>query len=83
MGGGGVLGLNHAQMLCLSKSIGSGFFFGLQVNGINEMLSFKLGMEFASSVYIGENTLEALNVKGSGTEFQQVNVKIYTIITKG
>ena len=53
---GGRLGLNHARMCVCSKVKEiNGFFFGynLQVNEMNEVMSFKMGAKFATSFYMG------------------------------
>ena len=50
--GGGRLGLNHARM-CVSKIEGNGSLFRLQVNEMNERMSFKMGVKFAVQVYMG------------------------------
>ena len=52
----GLLGLNHAQM-CVSKSERNGLFFRLQVNEMNLKKSFKIGVNFAASVYMGKDFL--------------------------
>ena len=56
-GGGGAprgrLGLNHARM-CVFKSEGNGFFFRLQVNDMNEKMSFKIGVKFAALFDMGK-----------------------------
>ena len=44
---------NHTRM-CVSKSEGNGSFIWLQMNEMNEKISFKMGMKFAASVYIGK-----------------------------
>ena len=36
--------------------------FCLQVNEINGMLSFKMGIKFAASVYMGKDLLDVLNI---------------------
>ena len=60
-GGGGRLGLNRARM-CVSKSEGNGFFFWLQVNELNEKMSFKMGVNFAVSFYMGKKLSDVWNV---------------------
>ena len=55
-GGGGRLGLNHARM-CVSKCEGNGWFFFLQLNEMNKILTFKMDVEFAASVYMSKNLL--------------------------
>ena len=72
MGGGGAYSGSTMLRCCVCRKVKKEVLFRLQVNRINEMLSFKLGMEFASSVCMGENILEMLNVKGSETKLQQM-----------
>ena len=44
--------------MCVSKSEGNGFFFQVQVNQMNEKMSFKMSVKFAVSFYIGKNFLD-------------------------
>ena len=60
-GGGGQLNLNHACVF-VSKSEGNRFFFRLQVNEMNEKVSFKMGVKFAASFYMGKNFLDVWHV---------------------
>ena len=46
--------------MCVSKSEGNGFFFGL--NEMNEKMSFKKGVIFAASFNMGKNFLDVWNV---------------------
>ena len=39
-----------------------GTFLGLQVNELNEKMSFKIGVNFTSSVYVGEDFLEVRHI---------------------
>ena len=44
--------------MCVSKIEGNGFFFfQLQVNEMNENMSFKMGVKFAASFYMGKKFL--------------------------
>ena len=52
---GGRLGLNHAR-ICVSKS--QGVLFWVQLNEMNEKMSFKIGVRFAASFYMGKNFLD-------------------------
>ena len=44
--------------MCVSKSEGNGFFLRLQVNEMNEKMSFKKGVKFAASFHMGKNYLD-------------------------
>ena len=48
--------------MCVSKSKGNGFFFRLQVNEMNEKMSFKMGVKLAASFYMGKNFLDVQHV---------------------
>ena len=50
---GGRLGSNHARM-CVSKNDVYGSLFRLQVNGMNEKISFEIGGKFAVPLYVGK-----------------------------
>ena len=53
----GQLGLKHVGM-SVSKSEENVFFFQHQVNVMNEKLSFKMGVKYAASLYMGKDLLD-------------------------
>ena len=59
VGGGGLLGLKNARM-CVSKNGRKLFLFWHQVNEMNEIFSFKAGVIFTCSIYLGDNGLDIL-----------------------
>ena len=61
-GGGGDLVSIMPIIMCVFKSEGNGFFFRLQVNEMNEEMSFKMGAKFAASFYMGKNFLNIWHV---------------------
>ena len=52
-GGGGGLGINHDARRCVLKSEGYESLFALQVNEMNEKMSFKVCAKFAVPFYMG------------------------------
>ena len=47
--------------MCVSKREGNEFFFRLQVNQMNEKMSFIMGVIFAASFIMGKNFLNVWN----------------------